>query len=124
MSDAADIIPAEQEASLDTRLREIFDKTQSALIVATVSSLGEQDAATYTNTLARTWGVGGARGGVVLLVAPNERQVRIETDEKVRSRLSDEQCAEIIEKVLLPRFKAGDFGGGIAAGAEAIAAHL
>lgn len=124
VSDAADIITAEREALLEARLREIFDNTQTALIVATVESLHEQDVSTYTNSLAKTWEVGGARGGVVLLVAPNERQVRIETDDKVRARLSDEQCAEIIEKILLPRLGARDFGGGIRTGVEAIAAHL
>jgi uncharacterized protein len=60
----------------------------------------------------------------VLLVAPTDRQVRIETDDKVRARLSDEQCAEIIQQVLLPRFRSGDFAGGIIAGVEEIELHL
>jgi uncharacterized protein len=124
VSDGADIIPSADETRLDARLRAVFDKSQSALVVVTVKSLGGQDAAAYTNHLARQWKVGGERGGVVLLVAPNERQARIETDEKVRARLSDEQSAEIMREVLVPHFRKGEFASGIAAGVEVIASHL
>jgi uncharacterized protein len=122
--DDAEILPAKDEAKLDTHLRQVLDRTRTALIVVTVSSLGGQDVADYTRSLARQWEVGATRGGVVLLVAPTDRQVRIETDDKVRARLSDEQCAEIIQQVLLPRFRSGDFAGGIIAGVEEIELHL
>lgn len=124
VSDGANLIPPEDEEILDTRLREIFAKTQTALVVVTVPSLGGRDVSAYTNALARKWTVGGARGGVVLLIAPTERQMRIETSDDVRLRLSDRHCLEIIQRVLTPRFKTGDFAGGIAAGAEAIASQL
>ena len=109
---------------LDTRLRDILGETKTALVVVTVASLGDKDVAVYTNSLARRWKVGAQRGGVVLLVAPNERRLRIETSDKARERLSDQECAEIIEQVVTPRFRAGDLPGGIAAGVEAIASQL
>ena len=124
ISDGADVIPASEEAILDKRLREVLDQKRTAFIVVTVNSLGDQDVAAFTNSLARQWKVGAARGGVVLLVAPNDRQMRIETSEEVRARLSDQQCAEIIARVLKPRFQGGDFAGGIAAAVEVIAFHL
>ena len=124
VSDGANLIPPADEEILDTRLREIFDKTQTALIVVTVHSLGGRDVSAYTNALARQWKVGGERGGVVLLLAPTERQMRIETSDEARKRLSDRQSLEIIERVLTPRFKTGDFAEGIAAGVEAIASNL
>ena len=124
VSDGANIIPTADEEILNARLREIFDKTQTALIVVTVTSLGGRDVSAYTNTLARQWKVGGERGGVVLLLAPPERQMRIETSDEARKRLSDRQSLEIIERVLTPRFKTGDFAEGIAAGVEAIASNL
>lgn len=124
VSDGANLIPPADEEILDTRLRRIFAKTQTALIVVTVPSLGGREVSAYTNALARQWTVGGKRGGVVLLIAPTERRMRIETSDDVRLRLSDRQCSEIIQDVLTPRFKTGDFAGGIAAGAEAIASRL
>ena len=122
VSDAANLISPADKEILDARLREIFNKTQTALIVVTVPSLGGRDVSTYA--LARQWKVGGERGGIVLLLAPTERQIRIETSNDVRVRLSDRQCLEIIQRVLTPQFKTGNFGGGIAAGVEAIASHL
>ena len=124
VSDGANLIPPADEEILDARLREIFDKTQTAFIVVTVPSLGGRDVSAYTNALARQWKVGGERGGVVLLLAPTERQMRIETSDEARKRLSDRQSLEIIERVLTPRFKTGDFAEGIAAGVEAIASNL
>ena len=124
ISDGAGIISASDEANLDKRLRAILDEKRTAVVVVTVSSLGGQNVTAYTRSLARKWQVGAERGGVVLLVAPNERQVRIETSDEVRVRLTDQQCAEIIQQVLTPRFRAGDFSGGIAAGVKAIASHL
>ena len=124
VSDAANLIPPADKEILDARLREIFDKTQTALIVVTVPSLGGRDVSAYTYALARQWKVGGERGGIVLLIAPTERQMRIDTTDDVRVRLSDRQCLEIIQRVLTPQFKTGNFAGGIAAGVEAIAFHL
>ena len=124
VSDGANLISSAEEEILDTRLREIFERTRTTLIVVTVPSLGDRNVDAYTNALARQWKVGGERGGVVMLIAPSERQVRIETTADVRLRLTDRQCSEIIKRVLTPRFKSGDFAGGIAAGVEAIASHL
>ena len=124
MSDGANLISPADEEFLDTRLRAVFAKTQTALVVVTVTSLGGQDVSAFTNALARQGKVGGERGGVVLMVASNERQVRIETSDKARMRLSDQQSLEIIQRELTPWFKTGNFAGGIAGGVEAIASHL
>lgn len=70
VSDGSNLISPEDEEILDTRLHDIFDKTQAVLIVVTVTSLGGRDVSAYTNALARKWTVGGKRGGVVLLIAP------------------------------------------------------
>lgn len=124
ISDGADIIAAPDEIMLAKRLRGVFDQTQTGLVVVTVRSLRGEDVAGFANALARQWEIGGKRGGVVLLVAPNERQLRIETSDTVRERLSDRQCAEIIQRVITPRFRSGDFSGGIVEGVEAIATYL
>ena len=67
------------------------------------------------------WGIGDEQkdDGVILLVAPNERKVRIETGYGARVFLTDAVSSVIIREAILPRFKAGDYGGGIVAGADA-----
>ena len=122
--DAADILPPALEKDLDMRLRRVSVETQTAFVVVTVPSLHDQDAADYTPALGRKWGIGAPRGGVLLLVAPNERQVQISTDDTLRKRLTDQQCAQIIQQVILPRFKNDDYTGGIASGVDAIASRL
>jgi uncharacterized protein len=76
----------------------------------------------YGNKLIRAWKVGDEKrdDGVILLVAPNERQVRIETGYGAEGFLPDILAGRIIRDTITPRFKAGDMGGGITAGADAI----
>jgi uncharacterized protein len=122
--DEAAIIPPSDEELLDKRLRQVLEKTRTAFVLVTVSSLGGTEVGAYTNALARSWDVGAARGGVVLLVAPNDRSLRIETSDEVRTRLTDQESARIIEQVIVPRFERGDLLAGITLGVEAIAAQI
>lgn len=124
VGDFAQIITTGEEEKLDRRLRGIFARKQTAVVVVTVHSLAGQDVAQFTRALANQWHVGGSRGGVMILIAPNERKVRIEIDRKVQRRLSNERCAELIKESFLPHFRSGDYEGGIAAGVEAIRPYL
>jgi uncharacterized protein len=95
-------------------------------VVATTPTLKGQKINFYSIDLARAWQLGAnERGdGVLLLVAPNERQVRIEVGKGLEQRLPDEVCAEIIKTDLLPAFRSGDMAGGIERGVGAIIAQL
>lgn len=124
--DQAGILPADQKAALEQTLAEHEAKTGEQVVVATVSSLGGKEIEEYGVDLARAWALGekGKNNGVLLLVAPNERAVRIEVGYGLEGELTDAISKLIIEGSILPRFKAGDMPGGIRRGVEDIVAVL
>ena len=124
--DAAGIIPDADEAQLDARLRAYNRDTGRAIVVATVPSLDDQPVDVYAQSLAELWDIGGAETeqGVLFLIAPTERRIRIHTARGVQERLPDVLAGRIIRDTVTPRFKAKDFPGGIAAGVDAIIAQL
>lgn len=124
--DQANLIPPEQEAPLTARLEALEQASSRQLVIATVSSLEDNPIEDYGYRLGRHWGIGqrGANNGVILLVAPNERKVRIEVGYGLEPILTDALSNRIIEEQILPRFRDGDFPGGIIAGADAIIAQL
>jgi len=116
--DAAGVIPDAQEAQLDAQLRQYNANTGRAVIVATVPSLEGLTIEMYAVELFETWGISGAETdeGVLLLVAPEDRALRIETGYGTTARLTDALSGRIIRETIVPAFKSGDFGGGIVAG--------
>lgn len=120
--DQANLLNAAQEVDLSSKLDALEARTGRQLVVATVNSLEGRTVEDYGYRLGRTWGIGQEQkdDGVILLVAPNERKVRIETGYGARVFLTDAVSSVIIRESMLPRFKAGDFPGGIAAGADQI----
>jgi uncharacterized protein len=124
--DEADILPADQEAALDQRLRAFDAKTGDAVIVATVNSLQGDTIEDYASKLYASWGIGGAERdtGVLLLVAPNERKMRIEVGYGLTPYITDILSGRIIRDDITPRFKQGDMVGGINAGVDALLTQL
>jgi uncharacterized protein len=124
--DAANIIPADQETVLTGRLEQLEQQSGRQLVVATVPSLEGRTIEDYGYRLGRTWAIGqkGEDDGVVLLVAPNERKVRVETGYGARVFLTDALSSIIIRNDILPRFKAGDYPGGIDAGVTQLVTQM
>lgn len=122
--DQADVIPPDAEAALVAKLKAFQDKTGHQFAVATVSSLGGTSVEDYGNRLFRDWGLGDKtrNDGALLLIAPNERKVRIEVGYGLEGDLTDAVAHLIIQNAILPRFKAGDMAGGIARGADDVMA--
>jgi uncharacterized protein len=120
--DQANIIPADTQAALTQKLADLEQKSGIQLVVATVNSLEDGDIETYANELFRTWKLGekDKNNGVLLLVAPNEHKVRIEVGYGLEGTLTDALSKIIIVNAIAPRFKAGDFGGGISRGVDDI----
>jgi uncharacterized protein len=120
--DQANIIPADTRAALEPKLADLEEKSGIQLVVATVSSLEGQDIEPYANELFRHWKLGEKvkNNGVLLLVAPNERRVRIEVGYGLEGTLTDALSKIIIANAITPRFKTGDFGGGITRGVDDI----
>ena len=120
--DQANIIPLDARNAIEPKLRDLEDKSGIQLVVATVTSLEGQEVEPYANQLFRTWKLGekAKNNGVLLLVAPNERRVRIEVGYGLEGTLTDALSKIIISNAIAPRFKAGDYGGGIARGVDDI----
>lgn len=124
--DVADVIPADVEAALDAKLSAFETRTQRQFVVATVPSLEGYEISDYGYRLGRSWGIGDEErnDGVILLVAPNDRKVRIEVGYGLEPYLTDGYSTLIVQNTILPAFKAGDMPGGIVAGADAIIKQL
>ncbi|MGH6694413.1 TPM domain-containing protein [Sphingopyxis sp.] len=124
--DQADIIPAAEEAALNTQLLELEKTTGHQLVVATVSDLEGNDIADYGYKLGRAWGIGDETkdDGVVFLIAPNERRMNIAVGLGLEPVLTDALSGRIIRDVVTPKFKAGDMPGGIQDGVNAIAQQI
>ena len=124
--DEAGIIPADVEARLTARLADLEETTQRQLVVATIPDLDGYDISDYGYQLGRAWGIGGKdrNDGALLIVAPNDRKVRIEVGYGLEGYLTDAYSALIIQNTIIPRFRDGDFPGGIEAGSNAIIQHL
>jgi len=120
--DGANVIDPAAEAQLDQRLRNYNRETGRAVIVATVPGLNGLDIVTYSQQLAESWDIGGAETeeAALLLVAPQQRELRIATGRGVQARFTDAISGRIIRDVIVPRFRQNDYSGGIVAGADAM----
>jgi uncharacterized protein len=126
VTDAAGVLPQETATALEARLKTLEDTTGTQLVVATVPSLDGYEIEEYGVGLGRAWGIGqkGTNTGAILLVAPNERKVRIEVGYGLEGVLTDAVSSQIIRRDIIPQFKAGDMPAGISAGADALIALL
>src|SRR5262249_1299392 len=118
--DDAGILDPATRAALTQKLAALETKTTDQLVVATVRSLQGTAVEDYANRLFRRCklGEGGKDNGVLLLVAPTERKVRIEVGYGLEGTLPDAVGKLIIENGVIPRFRANDFAGGITRGVD------
>ncbi len=123
--DNAGILDAATEQSLTERLAELEDQTSDQMVVVTVPTLGGQTIEEYSLDLANRWGVGRADldNGVLLVVAPNERKVRIEVGLGLEGLLTDDGAAKIIQ-MMLPAFRDARLKDGITIGVDAVSQVL
>ncbi|MGA9454869.1 MAG: YgcG family protein [Pseudolabrys sp.] len=120
--DQANIIQPDTRVALEQKLADLEDKSGIQLVVATVMSLEGQEIEPYANELFRKWALGEKKknNGVLLVVAPNERRVRIEVGYGLEGTLTDALSKVIISNAMTPRFKAGNFSEGISRGVDDI----
>lgn len=124
--DQAGVLSPEAEAQLTQRLAALEQSTGRQVVVVTLSSLQGYEIEDYGYQLGRAWGIGRARedDGTLLIVAPNERRVRIEVGYGLEPVLTDALSSAILNRRVLPRFRAGDIESGVVAGADAIIEQL
>lgn len=124
--DSAHVLSEETLAAIDKRLAALNVAAGPQLVVMTVPELGGVPIETYSLRVARQWAIGDPQrnDGVLLLVAPNQRQVRIEVGTGLQATLSNADCKRIIDEAMLPHFRAGRIEPAILAGADALDAAL
>lgn len=124
--DEANLLSPATEAALTQKLEALETTTGRQLVVATLPSLQGLEIEEYGYQLGRAWKLGGEKtdDGAVLIVAPNERKVRIEVGYGLEPVLTDALSSVIIQSAILPKFKAGDMEGGVVAGADALIQQL
>jgi uncharacterized protein len=120
--DQANVIPPATRVDLDLKLADLEMKSGIQLVVAAISSLDGEEIEPYANALFRAWKLGqkDKNNGVLLLVAPKERRVRIEVGYGLEGTLTDALSKVIITNAIAPRFKAGDYGDGVTRGVDDI----
>jgi uncharacterized protein len=115
ITDLANVIDAGTEAELNGRLDQLERQTSSEVAVVTVPSLDGTPVDDYAVRLFKEWGIGQARqdNGVLVLVAPAEREMRIEVGYGLEGILPDGLAGQIIRENFIPRFREDDYNGGI-----------
>ena len=108
--------------AITDKLAAVEARSGDQIVVVTLKSLQDTSIEDYGYQLGRTWGIGqkDRNNGAVLVVAPNERKVRIEVGYGLEGALTDAVTRLIIQNAILPRFRVGDFSGGIARGVDDI----
>jgi uncharacterized protein len=124
--DDAHILSASIAVQIDHKLADYEQATTNQIVVVTLPSLQGTSIEDYGYQLGRNWGIGqkGKNNGVLLIVAPNERKVRIEVGYGLEASLTDAQSRNIIENSILPEFRAGRMEKGVKLGADNIIATL
>src|SRR5689334_18989507 len=113
--DDAQLLGADDKEQLTADLKVLEDKSSDQVVVVTLPSLQGYSIEDYGYQLGRHWGIGTKQlnNGVLLIVAPNEHKVRIEVGRGLEPTLTDALSKIVIENAILPRFRSGDFTGGI-----------
>ncbi len=122
VNDFAGVLSEATENSLENRLSSFTASTSNEIAVVTLSSLEGETVENAAVKLFEEWGIGDKEkdNGVLLLVAINDRELRIEVGYGLEPVLTDSRSGNIIRNQITPAFKIGDYEGGIVAGTEAI----
>jgi uncharacterized protein len=126
ITDLTGTLSASQIQSLDSRLR-AFERTKgSQVAVLMLPSTQPETIEEYSIRVADAWKIGREKvdDGVILVVAKNDRKLRIEVGRGLEGAIPDVLAKRIVSDVIAPRFKSGDFFGGIAAGSDALMALI
>lgn len=126
VNDLAGMLNDDFEVQLDARLRQLEEDTSAQVAVLVVPSLEGDPIEDFSMRVVETWQLGheGVDNGILLLVARDERLVRIEVGYGLEGAITDAQSFRIISGLMAPRFRTGDFDGGVAAAVEAISSAI
>ncbi len=122
INDYARMISPATAQALEGELARFEASDSTQIVVLTIPSLKGEDLEDFSIKVAESWKIGhqGVDNGVILLVAKDDRKVRIEVGRGLEGRLTDLVAGRIVRNLIIPRFKTGDFDGGITAGVTGI----
>ena len=120
VTDNAGIMNQNDINTLESYLENLENNTSIQIAVLTIKSLEGEDLASYSMKVCETWKLGqsGKDNGALLLVAYDERKVRIEVGYGLEGDLTDTKCGLIIRNVIIPEFKNGNYSRGIVQGVK------
>ena len=123
VTDAAGILSEAEKSALEQKLVSFDDSTSNQIAVVIIKSLQDRPIEEYATKLFRTWGIGSKKtnNGVLLLVAVDDRKVKIETGNGLEGAIPDIIAGEIIRNRIAPAFKAGNYYKGIDEATDAMA---
>ena len=120
--DTTGTLDAQQKQALDTKLAAFEQSSGSQVVVLMVPTTQPEDIAAYANRVGNAWKIGrkDVGDGVLLVVARNDRKVRIEVAKTLEGAIPDLAAKQIIDEAITPAFRQGDFAGGLDAAADRI----
>lgn len=126
VNDFANVIADSEEAQLNSIILELKQKTKAEVVVVTMGSLEGYPIEDVSLEIGRQWKVGqkGEDNGVIVLVAPNDKAMRIETGYGIEGAIPDSKAGRIRDEFMLPYFKTGEYGKGTILGTAAIVAAI
>jgi uncharacterized protein len=124
--DTTGLLDANQQAALEAKLDALEKAKGSQVVVLIVPTVQPEDISSYANRVGNVWKIGrkNVGDGVLFVVAFKDRQMRIEVAKTLEGAIPDLAAKQIITNAVTPRFKAGDYAGGISAGVDQLSARI
>lgn len=122
VNDFTNTLTKDQELTLEYKLKQFDDSTSTNIAVVIVETTDGMDVADYALEVGRKWGVGQKENnnGVILLIAKKDRKLNISPGYGLEAALPDVTCKQIIDYIIVPKFKGDDYYRGIEEGTDAI----
>jgi len=122
VNDYANMISPQAKSQIEAELKAFEQSDSTQIVILTVPSLEGEVIEEYGIKVAEAWKVGwkGKDNGVIFLVAKQDRKMRIEVGRGLEGKLTDLTAGRIVDLVVKPRFKRGDFDGGVVSGIHAV----
>jgi uncharacterized protein len=126
VNDFAGVFAADQRQQLETTLRELDAKTGAQIAVVTLPALQGEEIRDFSNRLFERWGIGrrGDDRGMLFLAALEDRKIWVEVGYGLEGLFPDARVGRLLDEHVIPRFREGDYAGGLSAGALAAAARI
>ncbi|MBL8357818.1 MAG: TPM domain-containing protein [Delftia acidovorans] len=124
--DQTGTLSADEARAIEDRLRGIEQKSGSQVVVLMVASTAPEDIAAYAWRVASDWKIGrrDVGDGLLVVIAKNDRRMRMEVARALEGAIPDLAAARIIDQQMAPRFRQGDYAGGITAALDQVAARI